>query len=68
MIYDHIVKINGKYYDAGEDVPIEENKNIELEEGESNSEMNEIDLPFSDSDIELEEEPARRGRPRKTDM
>ncbi len=51
MIYDHIVKINDEYYPAGTEVP-ETEKEVEK-------------LPFSDSDIELEEEPIKRGRPRK---
>lgn len=67
MKFDHIVNHNGTYYKAGEDVPAEFDKES-FEEGMSNPEMGENDLPFSDTDIELEEEPARRGRPRKTDM
>lgn len=43
MVYDHMVKVNGKYYQAGEDVP-----EIDMPEEE-------IELPFSDSDIEFEE-------------
>lgn len=43
MIYGHKVKVNGKYYCAWDDVP-----EVEDMEGE------EISLPFSDSDIELE--------------
>lgn len=42
MVYDHIVKVNGQYYQAGEDVP-----EIDTVEGESS-------LPYSDDDITLE--------------
>lgn len=47
MVYDHMVKANGKYYQAGEDVP-----KIKYEAEGENS------LPFSDKDIELEENSA----------
>lgn len=49
MVYDHMVKANGKYYQSGEDVP-----EIEDMEGDENS------LPFSDNDIELEENSAEK--------
>lgn len=49
MIYDHMVKANGQYYQTGEDVP-----EIEDMEGDENS------LPFSDNDIELEENSAEK--------
>lgn len=45
MIYDHMVKVDGKYYQAGEDVP-------EIDSGMAEEE---IQLPFSDSDIEFKE-------------
>lgn len=43
MVYDHMVKVNGKYYHAGEDVP-----EIDDMAGDENY------LPFSDDDITLE--------------
>ena len=49
MIYDHIVKINDEYYPAGSEVP----------------EVMKNELHFSDTDIELETEPVKKGRPRK---
>ena len=58
MIYDHIVKFNGKYYNAGEEVP-------EKEEPLS-------DLYASDENIVLETDSvatkteSRRGRPKKS--
>lgn len=47
--YPYIVKNNGKYYESGEDVP-----DIEGVAGKENS------LPFSDNDIELEEDSAEK--------
>lgn len=47
MVYDHVVKVNGKYYQSGEDVP----EIMGVEEGRNS-------LPFSDNDIELEEDSA----------
>lgn len=44
MVYDHMVKINGKYYQSGENAP----EITDMEEDENS-------LPFSDKDIELEE-------------
>lgn len=43
MKYDHMVKVNGAYYQTGEDVP-------EIEDMTAD----ESPLPFSDDDIELE--------------
>lgn len=54
MKYDHIVKINGEYYPAGAEVP-------EIREQKEEA----AELPFSDSEITLETEPVRRGRPKK---
>ncbi len=42
MVYDHMVKVNGQYYQAGEDVP------------EIDAAGSENSLPFSDDDITLE--------------
>lgn len=53
MKYDHIVKVNGEYYAAGQEVP----ETIKKEDKEP---------PFSDSDITFETEPVRRGRPKKS--
>lgn len=39
MVYDHMVKVNGQYYAAGEDVP-----DIDMAEDENS-------MPFSDDDI-----------------
>lgn len=60
MIYDHIVKHNGKYYAAGEEVP----ENIESLPAVNFSEIDddialETDAPMS------EKTQSRRGRPKK---
>lgn len=68
MKYDYIVKSGGVYYAAGEDVPEKEGKKVEIRTEADRIEMDMKELPFSDTDIELETEPARRGRPRKSDM
>lgn len=48
MVYDHMVKVNGKYYQTGEDVP-------EIDAvGSDNS------LPFSDDDITFETKEDKR--------
>lgn len=49
MVYDHMVKVNGKYYQPGEDVP----EIMYMAEDENS-------LPFSDNDIELEENSAEK--------
>lgn len=49
MVYDHMVKVNGKYYQSGEDVP----EIMDMAEDENS-------LPFSDNDIELEENSAEK--------
>ncbi len=49
MVYDHMVKVNGKYYQSGEDVP----EIMDMAGSES-------PLPFSDNDIELEENSAEK--------
>lgn len=49
MVYDHMVKVNGQYYQAGEDVPEIE----DMAEDESS-------LPYSDDDITLETQEDRR--------
>ena len=63
MIYDHIVKFNGKYYNAGEEVP--EKEEPLLFNGTEG---------LSDEDIVLETDSAvgnktsgRRGRPKKSE-
>ena len=64
MIYDHIVKFNGKYYNAGEEVPEKEEPLL----------FNGTEGLF-DEDIVLETDSAvgnktsgRRGRPKKSEQ
>ena len=64
MIYDHIVKFNGKYYNAGEEVP-EKEESLPFDGTEG----------LSDEDIVLETDYAvgnktsgRRGRPKKSEQ
>ena len=64
MIYDHIVKFNGKYYNAGEEVP-EKEELLPFDGTEG----------LSDEDIVLETDSAvgnktsgRRGRPKKLEQ
>ncbi len=52
MKYNHVVKANGVYYPAGSEIP--ENKGEE-----------DFSLPFTDTEIKMETEPVKRGRPRK---
>lgn len=49
MVYDHMVKANGKYYQPGEYVP-----------GITDMAEDKSSLPFSDNDIELEENSAKK--------
>lgn len=60
MIYNHRVKRNGVYYEAGQDVPDIIIPNLESEEQRE-------ELPFSDSEIEMETAPSKRGRPKKAE-
>lgn len=48
MVYDHMVKVNGKYYNTGEDVP------------EIKEEMDESPFPLSDNDITFETMPEKQ--------
>ncbi len=53
MKYDHMVKVNGKYYQAGEEV--------------EEAAVAETPLPFSDKDINFEEKPEEK-KYTKTDI
>lgn len=60
MKFDHMIKLNGIYYAAGEDVPMEEkNDASEIDatiEEENNSQ--EIEIP----ELQVDDEPKRRGK------
>ena len=59
MIYDHLVKHNGKYYAAGEEDPTNEEPRVTTEAPDENI--------VSDADAAAEEGlTSRRGRPKKT--
>lgn len=51
MVYDHMIKYGGVYYEAGKEVPI----GISL--NKSSDEYDDMPLPFDDKDIELETTP-----------
>lgn len=63
MIYDHIVKFNGKYYNAGEEVP-------EKEESLSASDdlsLLEEDVTRNNGEALKTKTSGRRGRPKKSE-
>ena len=64
MIYDHIVKFNGKYYNAGEDVP-ENEESLDFD-GTENL-FNKDAVLETDSVIENKTS-GRRGRPKKSEQ
>ena len=55
MKFDHMIKLNGIYYAAGEDVPMEEKNNAP-----------EIDVPMEEKieipELQVDDEPKRRGK------
>lgn len=59
MIFDHIVKFNGKYYAAGEEVP-------ENEEPLFNSYISNENIVLETDAVATKTE-SRRGRPKKTE-
>lgn len=59
MKYDHIVKYNGKYYEAGEEVP-------ENEEPLFNSHTSDENIVLETDAVATKTE-SRRGRPKKTE-
>lgn len=55
MIYDHVVKHNGKYYAVGEDVP-ENDESI----------LPDKNIAFDTNSVTEEKMAAKRGRPKKS--
>lgn len=55
MKFDHMIKLNGIYYAAGEDVPMEEKNDAP-----------EIDVPMEERieipELQVDDEPKRRGK------
>lgn len=63
MVYDHIVKYNGKYYPAGEEVP----ENEEPLSVEDVPEISDEDIAFETDAVAETKSTGKRGRPKKTD-
>lgn len=60
MQFDHMIKLNGIYYAAGEDVPMEEKNDapeIDVMMEEKND-VQEIEIP----ELQVDDEPKRRGK------
>lgn len=60
MKFDHMIKLNGIYYAAGEDVPMEEKNDapeIDVMMEEKND-VQEIEVP----ELQVDDEPKRRGK------
>lgn len=60
MKFDHMIKLNGVYYAAGEDVPMEEKNDapeIDVTMEEKND-VQEIEIP----ELQVDDEPKRRGK------
>ncbi len=60
MKFDHMIKFNGIYYAAGEDVPMEEKNDapeIDVTMEEKND-VQEIEIP----ELQVDDEPKRRGK------
>ena len=55
MKFDHMIKLNGIYYAAGEDVPMEEKNDAP-----------EIDVPMEEKieipELQVDDEPKRKGK------
>ena len=58
MIYDHIVKFNGKYYNAGEEVPVNE-------EPLFSEEPSDEDIVVDTDAVAKTRPSSKRGRPKK---
>ena len=63
MIYDHLVKHNGKYYQPGEEVP----ENKEPLFSEEISEPSDKDITFESDAVAGTKTSGRRGRPKKSE-
>ena len=63
MIYDHLVKHNGKYYRPGEEVP--DNKEPLLSEAIPG--LSDDDISFETDSLIGAKSVGRRGRPKKSD-
>lgn len=63
MKFDHMIKLNGIYYAAGEDVPMEEKNDApEIDVPmEDKNDSQEIEIP----ELQVDDEPKRRGKKTK---
>lgn len=59
MKFDHMIKLNGIYYAAGEDVPMEKNDAPEIDVPmEEENVSQEIEIP----ELQVDDEPKRKGK------
>lgn len=60
MKFDHMIKRNGIYYAAGEDVPMEEKNDAPEIDAmmEEKNDVQEIEIP----ELQVDDEPKRRGK------
>ena len=63
MVYDHIVKYNGKYYPAGEEVP----ENAESLSTENIPEVSDEDIALETDSVAETKYSGKRGRPKKSE-
>lgn len=63
MKFDHMIKLNGIYYAAGEDVPMEEkNDALKIDAPmEEENDSQKIEIP----ELQVDDEPKRRGKKAK---
>jgi len=64
MIYDHIVKFNGKYYNAGEEVP-EKEESLPFDGAEG---LYDEDIVLEADSVVANKTSGRRGRPKKSEQ
>lgn len=60
MIYDHVVKHNGRYYNPGEEVPVNE-------ESLFSEELSDEDIVMDTDAVEKPRSSSKRGRPKKSE-
>lgn len=65
MVYDHLVKHNGKYYEAGEDVP--EEINVFPSTNEEVSDLDDEGIVLETDAVYKPKSSGRRGRPKQVD-
>ena len=63
MIFNHRVKRNGVYYEAGQDVPMEDERKESLETDQTFDEDQTSESTFLEDEVAT----PKRGRPKKTE-